>query len=415
MTRLRPGRSAGFLFLAVSMLFTLTVCAQRDDGDAGEQRRRPRARAAAASGEVQPKGARSSRIASMRIVQQVGARPRFSPDGSRFVFDRLNDDRYYDVYTSRIDGSDVRAITEGKEGIAQRNNGNAIYDPEGRHILFISEVEEHMGQLMRRLGDPGIGMFSNFWATDLQSSRFWQLTDIPIKRSMRDRNTPSVGSVNPVFSRDGSRFVWTERYAEGGNNNWGRWRIKIADYRVEEGRPVLRNQRVLFTPSKGNYATAMGFLDSRRLVIAGNLEGQHEYGMDQYVLDIETGRTTNLTNTPEVWEEDSAVAPNGQIVYMTNVNSRYKFDKGRGDWFTQPVEREYYIMNSDGSGKERLTYFNDPDAPEYLGHRVLVAAADITHDGRYLAGILGVDHGTGNRRENVVLKVLLIEFAKPLR
>lgn len=413
--RQHRGWPAPLLLVLVSLL-GLTVCAQRDEAGA-EQRGRARrgARASSAGATPQPKGAKNSRIASMRIVQQVGARPRFSPDGSRFVFDRLNADTFYDVYTSRLDGSDVRAITEGKAGIAQRNNGNAIFDPEGRHILFVSEEPEHMGLMMKRLGDPGIGLFSNFWATDLDGSRFWQLTDIPIKRSMRDRQTPSVGSVNPVFSRDGSRFVWTERYAEGGSHNWGRWRIKIADYRMEEGRPVLRNERVLFTPSRGNYVTAMGFLDSRRLVVAGNLDGQHEYGMDQYVLDSETGRVTNLTNTPEVWEEDSAVAPNGQIVYMTNLHSRHKFDKGRGDWFTQPVEREYYIMNSDGSRKERLTYFNDPEAPEYLGYRVLVAAADISHDGRYLLGILGVDHGKGNRREDVVLKVLRVEFAKPLR
>jgi Tol biopolymer transport system component len=402
-------------FLILPSLLGVAICARSNE--AAEQRRgggRP-AQAMASERTPQPQGARSSKIRSIRIVHEVGARPRFSPDGTRIVFDRLNTDRYYDVYTSRADGSDVRPITDGKSGIGQRNNGNAMYHPDGKFIVFVSEEMDHIGNTMRRLGDPGIGLFSNFYATTPDGTQFWQLTDIPIKRNLRDRNTPSVGSVNPVFSHDGSRFVWTERYAEGGNNNWGRWRIKIADFRVVDGRPELRNERVLFTPERGNYATAMEFLDERRLVMAGNLEGQHEYGMDQYVLDIESGRTTNLTNTPEVWEEDSTVSPNGRIVYMTNTNSRYKFDKGRADWFTQPVEREYYIMNADGSGKERLTYFNDPQAPEHLDNRVLVAAVDISPDGRYMTGIVGVDHGKGNRRENVVLKVGMFEFATPLR
>lgn len=401
------------ILIMVVTLLGLSVGAERTPSEEAQGRGEPSR--ASREATPQPKGAKSPRISSIRIIQEVGARPRFSPDGQRIVFDRLNADRFYDVYTSTADGSDVRAITEGKAGIGQRNNGNAIYDHSGRYILFISEEENHLLEQVRRLGDPGIGLFSNFWATDLDGRQFWKLTDIPIKRNMGDTKTPTIGSVNPVFSRDGSRFVWTERYAEGGNHNWGRWRIKIADFRVEDGRPVLRNARVLLTPEKGNYATGMGFLDSRRLVFAGNLEGQHEYGMDQYVLDIESGKITNLTNTPDVWEEDSAVAPNGQIVYMTNINSRYKFDKSRGDWFTQPVEREYYIMNSDGSGKERLTYFNDSSAPEYLGNRVLVAAADFSPDGRYLVGILGVDYGKGDKRENVVLKVVRFEFAKPLR
>jgi Tol biopolymer transport system component len=358
--------------------------------------------------------AKSQRIKSIRVIQDVGARPRFAPDGNRVVFDRLNADGFYDVYTCRLDGSDLKPITEGKKGINQRNNGNAIFDRSGRFILFVSEETEHFGKLMKRLGDPGIGLFSNFYATDLDGRQFWKLTDIPIKKKLGDR-TPSMASVNPVFSPDGSRFVWTERYAEGGNHNWGRWRLKVASFVVSDGRPVLRSERVLFTPKKGNYVSAMDFLDERRLVVAGNLDGQHEYGMDQYVYDIQRGSLLPLTRTSEVWEEDSSVAANDQIVYMTNADSRYKFNFRRADWPSQPVEREYYVMDPDGSSKERLTYFNDPAAPEHQNHRILVAASDVSPDGRHLAGTMGVDHGKGNRRENVVLKLIMIEFARPLR
>jgi len=175
------------------------------------------------------------------------------------------------------------------------------------------------------------------------------------------------------------------------------------------------NERVLVTPSQGTYITAMGFIDARRLVVAGNLNGQHEYGMDQYVYNLATRQFVNLTNTPDIWEEDSAVAPNGQIVYMSNINSRYKFNFSRADWVAQPVEREYYLMDINGQHKERLTFFNDPSAPEYIGNRVLVAACDFSPDGKYLAGSMGIDHGEGDRRKNVELKVILIEFEKPLK
>src|SRR5262245_25210996 len=275
----QPGGTPHLLLILVVLvtLFGLGVGPQHTRSEKAQGRGKPLH--APREATLEPKGAKNPRISSIRIVQQVGARPRFSPDGQRIVFDRLNADRFYDVYTASADGSDVRAITEGKSGIGQRNNGNAIFDHSGRYIVFISEEENHLLEQVRRLADPGVGLFSNVWATDLDGRQFWKLTDIPIKRKFLDLKTPTIASVNPVFSRDGSRFVWTERYAEGGHNNWGRWRIMIADFRVEDGRPVLRNDRVLLTPEKGNYATGMGFLDARRLVLAGNLEGQHEYGM----------------------------------------------------------------------------------------------------------------------------------------
>ena len=42
-------------------------------------------------------------IANVRVLQQLGARPRFSPDGQRIVFDRKNADGYYDVYLTDRD------------------------------------------------------------------------------------------------------------------------------------------------------------------------------------------------------------------------------------------------------------------------------------------------------------------------
>lgn len=93
---------------------------------------------------------------------------------------------------------------------------------------------------------------------------------------------------------------------------------------------------------------------------------------------------------------------------MTNWDSRYRFDF-RKNWVGQPMERDYYLMRVDGSRKERLTYFNDPTAPEYLGHRALAVASDVSPDGRYLASTIGVDFGT-DRRRDMELKICLIEL-----
>jgi Tol biopolymer transport system component len=342
-----------------------------------------------------------------------GVRPRWSPSGDELIYDRKNADGFFDIYVSDPNGNILRTLTEGKSGINQRSNGNAIFHPSGDHVVFVSEEDDHFGEAMRGLGDPGIGLFSNIWATDPAGSRFWKLTDMPIKRSPTDR-TPAMASVNPHFTPDGSALVWTERYAGGGNHNWGRWRLKMADFVIKDGDPRLENERVVFTPSVGNYVTAVTVLGPDRFLVAGNLEGQHEFGMDQYFLTPSTGQFTNIQNSPDAWEEDASISPGGRIVYMTNVDSQFKLDFSRANWATQPRTREYWMVNRDGAGdRQRLTYFNDPSAPEYVGRRAIVAASDFSPDGRSLAGTIGIDLGDDTTAK-IDLRIVLIHFTDPV-
>ena len=333
-----------------------------------------------------PCAGKNPRIKNITLIQE-GARPHFSPAGDLIVFDRKNADGYYDIYVCDLEGRIVASLTEGKSGINQKNNGNAIFHPSGKFIVFTSEENEHMSPNNKYLGEPGVGLFNNLWATDLSGNHFWKLSRVPIKKSLWDRRTRAIATVNPHFSKDGTTLIWTERYDEGGHQNWGKWRIKAADFVIEGEQPKLRNERILFTPTKGNYVTAMGFIDSQRILLAGNLEGQHEYGMDQYSYDTTTHKLANLVNTPEFWEEGSTITPDGHIVYMTNQDSKYKFDFNKA-WTAQPMERDYYLMNSDGSAKERLTYFNDPKAPEYVGKTIMAVALDASPNGQYLVSTL---------------------------
>lgn len=358
--------------------------------------------------------ARNSRIQSLAPMHTNGARSRFAPDGQSFVFDRANADGFYDVYVSNLSGQVTLNVTEGRAGVTQRHNGNSIFHPGGRFILFVSEEPQHFGVELTALGDPGIGLFSNFWAFDRDTQRVTRLTNIPIKRALSDP-TVAMAVVNPVFSADGNTFVWTERYDDGGNLNWGRWRLKTARFVVDGGGvPALQGERVLFTPSRGNYVTAMDFLDAGRLLVAGNLDGQHEFGMDQYVLDVATLSARNLTNTPQIWDEGSCVAPNGQIVFMSNRDSRVQLNFSDADWPTQPVERDYYLINQDGGGLERLTYFNEPGAPEATGRRTIVAVCDFSPDGSRMGGTLGLDQSNGPRSD-MQLRIELFGFRTPLR
>ena len=386
------------LFLAL-LLLMLTSCTRAQAGTD-----------IAFCGGAPPCAGKNPLIAGVRVLQQSGARPRFSPDGQWIIFDRKNADGYYDVYMTDLQGQFLIELTEGKADIGQKNNGNADFDPSGKYIVFLSEEEKHYSDVLKWTGDPGVGLFSNLWATDLNGDHFWKLTDIPIKQRLSD-GIPAMAAVNPLFAPDDTILYWTERYAEGGNNNWGRWRIKAADFVIRADGPRLENERIAFTPQTGTYVTALGFLSPTEIILSGNLDGQHEYGMDEYVLDTQTGRLRNLTNTPTLWEEDATVTPSGQIIFMSNAFSPFVYDFSNPGWSAQKMERDYIIMSSDGSNQQRLTYFNDPSAPEYLSRPVIVAASDVSTDGKYLIFSLGVDFG--EKQRDMVLKVVLIKFWSP--
>jgi len=349
---------------------------------------------------------KNAKVEKMRVLLQSGARPHWSPDSKSILFDRRGSDGYADVYMTDLSGN-VSDVTSEKSGIGKKNNGNAVFHPSGDFVVFISEEEKHFLSRNKLMGDPGLGLYCNLWATDAKGSKFWQLTDIPIRRKMFEK-TPVVATVNPHFNEDGSMLVWTERYDRGGN--WGKWRVKGADFVVRGGSPKLENERVLFQPSTGNYVTAMGFLGSHRLLVAGNLEGQHEFGMDLYSLNIKSKRVKNLLSTPDLWEEGACISPDRKrIVFMSNRDSPYKLDQGNKNWASQLLEREYYMINSDGSGLERLTYFNDSSAKEYLGGRNMVAVCEFSPNGRYIAGTLGID--TGKRKKRALeLKLVLLDL-----
>ncbi|MBI4528952.1 MAG: PD40 domain-containing protein [Deltaproteobacteria bacterium] len=136
--------------------------------------------------------------------------------------------------------------------------------------------------------------------------------------------------------------------------------------------------------------------------------------MDLYIFDLRSGDLKNLLNSPHSWEEGATITPDGKsIVYMSNTASSFNLDFNNPNWSAQPTERGYWLLKV-GSGKpERLTFFNDKAAPEFIGKRVIVAALDISPDGRHLVGTLGVDYGN-EKKANVQLKVILIEFAQAL-
>ena len=265
---------------------------------------------------------------------------------------------------------------------------------------------------------PGLGFFHNLYAISIDGQQIWKLTDIPIKQNLHD-GIPVYASINPVFNKNGSKLMWTERYSgEGGDYDWGNWRIKMADFIVGTDSPSLQNIEIVLDPysfcgnSNCQYANGMAFIDDTTILVTGDLSEQHVYGMDQYTYNFQTKVLKNLLNTPLYWEEGSCYS-DGKIVYMTNQGSDYSLDFDNPDWASQPRTREYWIMNVDGSNKKQLTYFNTPGSPEHIefskGRRTIVAECEFSPDGRNMLGVIGFDNGGADTVE-MTLQVFLFQL-----
>jgi len=347
-------------------------------------------------------------IQRVTIAQDNGGRPSWSPDGKFIAFDRRNTDGYFALYIMTSDGNAVKSLTTGVFPIPQRHSGNPAWHPSGKFIIFEAEERKHYDVVDKWPGNPAVGAYANFWAVTPDAKHYWKLTNMEVKRTLDD-GLAFTGILNPRFSRDGSKMFWSERYAEGGK--WGKWRVEMADFTVGANGPSLDNEHVAFQPPDGtaSYVDAMALSsDSTRLLIAGNLDHQDEFGTDLYMLDLSSGATTNLTQTADVWEEEAALSPDGQhIFYMTNTGSPLNVSDPR--WFVQRFTSEYWVMNLDGSGKQQLTCFNSPGAPEYIARGAIVGALSFSPDGQRFAGVVGVNYGTKDHAD-YHLKLAIIDL-----
>jgi hypothetical protein len=128
-----------------------------------------------------------------------------------------------------------------------------------------------------------------------------------------------------------------------------------------DGRPGLQNVRKVELGDPAFYETHGFSPDGSRLVFSSNLE-QPAYlpiNNDIFLLDLSSFALTRLTD--QSYNEHAHFFPGGRkIVWMTNTDI-----KSRGT--------DLWIMNEDGSGKERLTFFNTWGCPEFGGVRFSVA------------------------------------------
>jgi Tol biopolymer transport system component len=383
-------RRRGCLVVAMAFLSSIIVCAvllNLRDGTTRERRFLDRFRSPEAQtlfinapGERDVEGRRAPRIT---LVSERGGRVNWSPDGASFAFDRRGDDGFFDIWIMNTDGTGERCLTCDNPDLAG-HNGTPAWHPSGDFIVFQAHnTELQILPLRRRLvghlvTSPGGGTNNNIWIMDRQGENFWQITDV----------ADGLGVLHPAFSHGGTRLAWAEKVTlqtrgEAHGTVDGEWEIKLADVDVANRVPAVSNTRGVKPGDYQLYETHGFTPDDNRIIVSVIERGNPLSALDIAVYDIAADTITNLTNDPSEWDEHAQLSPDGSRLIWASSRGIEQPRMEGGFIQLTGFRLDLWMMNLDGSDKQRLTYFNDPDAPEYMGELV-TADSTISPDGTQL-------------------------------
>ena len=308
---------------------------------------------------------------SLNVVTlyEDGGRVSWSPIKKRLAFDAKGEDGYYDIYTMNRDGSDIHPLTVGRQEISNHHIGQPAWHPSGEYLAIQVENPKLAGYekvnetTMRYLESPGIGVNNDIWIMSADGKQYWQVTRVANKLAV----------LHPQFSPNGRNLVWAEAisYQRGSGLIWA---IRLADFAVVNGNPVVSNVRTLRPGDQVLYETHGFSPDGRKLIFSATPASLDYFGFEIYLYDIEDQALEQLTDDRE-WDEHAHFTPDGRhIVWMSS----------RGIEQSKKISgllTDFWVMRADGSHKRRLTRFNDPTAREYLEGGVVCGDLDFEETG----------------------------------
>ncbi len=328
-----------------------------------------------------PAPAAASPVSRISTLKEGGGRLDWFED--KIAFDMRGPKDVFEVYVMKPDGTGVKCLTCDHKDLPNGHKGQPAWHPSGRYLVFQAEKGDHKKVRFDHILTPGGGVLNDLWVLDTETDRVTRIREVG--------DAAGEGTLHAHFSHDGRSLSWSEMVEGGGlkkGKQLGYWELMVADFRLGERGPSLDNIRS-FTPGGAGFYENHGFSpDGSRIIFTSNFEAKGRLDADIYVMDIETKKLTRMTN--EGWNEHAHYSPDGRvIVWMSNLGHRSGAD--------------YWIMNSDGSNKRRLTYFNEKGHPQYVGPNTMVADFSWRPDGKAFGGYTGGKVITASTGERIVL------------
>jgi Tol biopolymer transport system component len=307
---------------------------------------------------------------SFTIFREHGLDVCWDHSGSnRIAYSSKGKDKYYDIHFAMPDGSHDTCLTCDHPALPNRHICCPYWHPSGKWLLMVVEKAKHPGSSTDAL--PGFGAYSDIWLMSADGKKAYKLVDLP--------NDSDHGVIAPRFSPDGKHISWTDRKKSPNflslKRAMGYWTIKTADFKFGENDsiPVISNIQS-FEPGGESFYECYGYSpDGKKLIFCSSINKPSVW--DQQIYTMNTDGTNLLQLTQKDYNEHGFYKPDGsKILWMTNTKS----GSAGTDW---------WMMNPDGSDKQRLTYFNDPDSEQYAGHSVWAGLGSFSPDGtRFIGG-----------------------------
>lgn len=285
----------------------------------------------------------------IRQITYFGERAEFSHDGGRvlFVSKQFGDVMEYDVATGRLECLSRRFHHHGFV--------RALYLPDGN--LLLTGPDAPFDATDKRARTPA-----------RKSSKMFVLD--------RSRTMPPAAlghecDEGPAVSRTRMRIAWTHGEQD---------RISVGELRYDDGAPQLVDVRQVLDVSMFPEASRPPFIETQNFVppddelltVTAYRRGRTP-NTDVFLFQLRTRALTNVTNSPELYEECEGVFPDGRSTMVERNEHHGK------DWPLVDGWRVWF----DGSRKpERITRFLD--FPGYKATNYVVS-----DDGRRMAFQLG--------------------------
>lgn len=359
--------------------------------------------------------AQHGQIHSIETIIRGARNPKWSPDGTKIAFMRLVGDTAgtgaYEIYLANPDGSGEIGISEICPDLTPgKHKGASSWHPSGQWLLLVVEKDEYLFNDrtdIRPLATLGIGLNTDMWLLAADGSQAWRLTNVPTKMEVTD-TIPFTGILHPQFNNSGDQILYA--FTENpGTDVFGDWEIRIADFTAPPDATAEHEMAQIYEPGDKNnwYETHSWSPDDSTVYISfsPNLQ-QDDLSTDIGTLDLSSGAYENLTDSWQVegepwdgnsaWDEHAFISKDGsKVIYISSSGFPMSLDdetlrKGWRNWLIT----ELWWMGPNGEGQERISYFNDPTAPEFVGSSQKAVASGLSWNPETTAFtcVLGIRH-----------------------
>jgi Tol biopolymer transport system component len=322
---------------------------------------------------------------SVKSFTRVDGQYVWSPDGSRYIVNKKDSSGTYQLYVSSPGGGEPVCIScTARPGspLVNRHKLQPHWYPTGEWIVLAGEWQKDHKPFWASSdvveGWVASGLSVDIYIVRPDGTDWHRLVDF--------ENGRADGFTGVAFTPDGRRAVWAQ-IVDGNvfRYTFGKWELIVADvHKDANGVLSFVNQRNI-TPAKTNWIETGNFApDGHSLIVTADTALKNAMGMDQFILDIDSGRERNITNQPDWWDEHGRLSPDGRkVVYMSS--SPFRDKPLQSNMFF--LHTEFMLMNSDGSGQEQLSHFNSKGYPESNtgGRASVAAAAEWNPDGRSIS------------------------------